>query len=55
MIKPNPQISFHDFVPSEDNNEKTPTQELKLHPRKSKKVVPKQTKKKTATKTESQL
>jgi hypothetical protein len=38
-----------------DNNMKTPIQGQKLCPRKSKKVIPQQTYKETATRTESQL
>jgi len=32
-------ISFHKFSPTKDNRWKTPTQEWKLHPRKSKEVI----------------
>jgi hypothetical protein len=48
-------LSFDESSPSKDNNRKKPIQGRKSHPRKSKKVIPQQTKKKTATGTEYQL
>ena len=42
-------------TPSKNNNRKEPIQGLKSRPRTSKKVIPQQTKKKTATRTECQI
>jgi hypothetical protein len=47
-------LSFHEYSPSKDNNRKKPIEGWKSRPRKSKKVIPQQTNKKTTTKTESQ-
>jgi hypothetical protein len=47
-------FSSHDSSPSKENNRKK-IQGWKSCPRKSKKVIPQQTKKKTATRTECQL
>jgi hypothetical protein len=52
MIEPNCPISLHKSSPTKYNRWKTPTQEGKLHPRKSKKVIFFQkTQKKIATRT----
>jgi hypothetical protein len=55
-------LSFQESSPPKDNNRKQKQkqkqktiQERKLRPRESKKVIPQQTKKKTATRTECQL
>jgi hypothetical protein len=48
-------LSFHESSPSKDNNRKKTIQGWKPHPGKNKKVIPQQTKKKTATRTECQL
>ena len=48
-------LSFHESCPSNDNNIKKKVQGQKPLPRKSKKIIPQQTKKKTATRTECQL
>jgi hypothetical protein len=39
MRKTNSHNTFHESSPSKDNNRKTPTQEQKIGPRKSKKVI----------------
>jgi hypothetical protein len=48
-------LSFHKSSPSKDNNRKEAIQGRKSSPRTSKKVIPQQNKKKTATRTECQL
>ena len=48
-------LSFHESSPSKDNKRKEAIQGWKSCPRTSKKVIPQQTKKKTATRTECQL
>jgi hypothetical protein len=52
MTKPNYTISFQKSRPKKDNRWKIPTQERKVHPRKSKKIILfQQNQKKTATQT----
>jgi hypothetical protein len=56
--KPNLHIIFQESHPSKDNNrkkKKKTIQGLKPYAKKSKKVIPQQTKKKTATRTECHL
>jgi hypothetical protein len=55
--KKNHTLSFHKSIPSKDNNrkKKNTIQGQKPCPRKSKKVILQQTKKKTSTRTECQL
>jgi hypothetical protein len=48
-------LSFHESSPSKDNNRKEAIQGRKSRPRTCKKLIPQQTKKKTATRTECQL
>ena len=45
-------LSFHESHPSKDNNQNKPIQKQKPLPRKNKKVILQQTKKKTATRTD---
>jgi hypothetical protein len=48
-------ISSHKNSPTKDNRWKTPTEEGKLHPRKSKKIIFQETQKKMAIQTENNI